>query len=93
MALITKYVFRGNCTTEEVTDGGEQQILIEGPCYSCGTVVSVTVKPQDYARFEAGNYVQDCFPYLPASEREFLLSGICNTCWNAMFPPDEEEDE
>ena len=36
--------------------------------------------------------MQECFPYLGAAEREFLMSGICGQCWNEMFGDDEEEE-
>jgi len=88
MGLITKYAFRGNCTTE-VKDG---DVKIAGPCYSCGKPVTVPVKAADYERFERGAFVQDCFPYLPLEQREFLISGICGECWASMFSPEDEDD-
>lgn len=87
MGLITKYVFRGNCTTEVNDD----DVKIKGPCYSCGKPVAVTVKVADYGRFEGGEFAQDCFPYLPAEQREFLISGICGECWDSMFPPEDDD--
>lgn len=91
MSLIAKYVFRGNCTTEAITENGQQKIKISGPCYSCGQSVSVTVNADDYADFERGKHAQHCFSYIPAGEREFLISGICDTCWDKMFAEVEEE--
>lgn len=89
MGLITKYAFRGNCTTA-VNDG---DVKIEGPCYSCSKPVAVTVKADDYSQFEGGAFAQDCFRYLSAEQREFLISGICGTCWDSMFPPEEDDDD
>jgi len=86
MALIEKYAFRGACKTTD-TDG---EIVVSGPCYSCQVPQSVTVQKVDLAKFRAGNYAQDCFPYLNAAQREFLISGICSTCWDAMFAEDDE---
>ena len=36
--------------------------------------------------------IQDIVPQLGAAEREFLLTGYTAENWDAMFPPDEEED-
>jgi hypothetical protein len=38
-------------------------------------------------------YAQDAFPHLTADERELLISGTCGSCFNAMFPEDDEEDQ
>lgn len=34
--------------------------------------------------------VQDAFPHLSNSEREFLITGITQEEWTAAFPPEEE---
>lgn len=34
------------------------------------------IKEEDYRRWQNGDLAQDCFPYLSADEREFLISGI-----------------
>lgn len=31
-----------------------------------------------------GFLMQNAFPTLTPSEREFLMTGICDTCWNKM---------
>jgi len=37
-------------------------------------------------------FMQDIFPELSIEDRELLISGTCGTCWNKLFP-DEEEGE
>jgi len=86
--MITKYVFRGDCT---VTDDGVDAV-IEGPCVMSGRAVKVAVKSADLARYKAGDFVQDCFPYLKAAQREFLISGISSEAWDEMFPVEGEDD-
>lgn len=88
MALITKYAFRGNCTQIRTGD----TITISGPCYSCNQPQYVTVPANELERFERGEFAQNCFPQLTADQREFLISGICNECWGAMFPDEESEE-
>lgn len=87
MALIEKYAFRA-CTITPL----QHAVSVTGPCHSCGKEVSVAVDPVDLERWRGGSYVQDCFPYLGAAEREFLISGICGACWDEMFPPETEDD-
>lgn len=88
MSLIEKYPFRGGCT---VTADGDMSV-IAGPCHFCKQPQEVRAKTADLDKFRAGGFAQNCFPYLKPPEREFLISGICDACWNDMFPPIEEEE-
>lgn len=58
-------------------------------CPLCGKLQNVAVESADYADFLEGKHAQDAFPYLSASERELLISGICGECWNRIFPDAE----
>ena len=66
---------------------------IETRCPFCGKSNLVKVHAADYHAWENGALAQNAFPYLSANEREMLISGICPTCWDNMFPPEEEGDE
>jgi hypothetical protein len=37
-------------------------------------------------KYEAGEFIQDAFPFLSANEREFLLTGFLKEEWDAIFP-------
>ena len=63
---------------------------IETVCPFCGKSHTVEVRAADWHDYEDGALAQDAFPYLSASERELIISGICPTCWNSIFA--EEED-
>jgi hypothetical protein len=92
--LIKKYAFRdGCCNAHHGTAGDKQTVTFTGPCYSCQEPQSVTVAASDAAKFQQGGFAQDCFPYLTADQREFLISGICNKCWDDMFKEDDEADD
>lgn len=65
---------------------------IETRCPFCGKAHTVQVHGKDYRAWQEGKHAQDAFPYLSANEREMLISGICPTCWDNMFPPEEDED-
>jgi hypothetical protein len=64
-----------------------------GPCVVTGKEQRVTVKAIDLNRYRQGGYVQDCFPYLDASQREFLISGTSQEGWEILFPKEEESEE
>jgi hypothetical protein len=67
-------------------------LRVDGPCYECKKPQAVTVPAAAFIKFGQGGFAQDCFPALPAEQREFLISGICGKCWDELFP-EEDEDE
>ena len=58
-------------------------IKIETVCLFCGKKQIVTVNSEDYDKWENGELIQKAFPYLSASDREALITGICDECWPA----------
>jgi DNA polymerase II large subunit len=69
----------------------DKVVSIRGKCRSCTNVIEFTVSTEgfnDY--FQNGKKVQDAFPTLTSAQREYLISGICDQCFNRMFPPDQE---
>jgi len=67
-------------------------VTISTCCPFCGKENNVTVNSIDFEAWENGALIQDVMPYLSADEREALISGICPSCWDKMFPPEEEEE-
>jgi hypothetical protein len=47
------------------------------------------VSNHDLKRWEGGELIQDAMPYLSAGERELLISGICETCFDKIFGSEE----
>ncbi len=41
--------------------------------------------------WENGAKVQDAFPNLTPSQREFILTGITDDEWDETFPPEDDE--
>ena len=61
-------------------------------CPICSKVNTITIKTvSDLDAWRKGAYAQDAFPYLSAEDREVIISGICGSCWDKMFPDEEEE--
>lgn len=62
-----------------------KEVCVITQCPFCGRGNEVEVNEADYWDWDDGMMAQDAFPYLSATEREMLISGICPTCWDKMF--------
>lgn len=60
-------------------------ITLEITCPFCGNFSLIDVLAEDFEKYQNGELVQNCFPYLDASERELLISGICFKCQKDIF--------
>ena len=68
--------------------------VIEVPCKRCGVLYTILANREDVASWMMGTgYIQNVLAYLSASERELLLSGTCDNCWNQMFPKVDNDEE
>jgi hypothetical protein len=56
-------------------------VKVAGECPFCGAVRSIVVKAKNLKAYQDGELVQDAFPMLNASDRELLMTGICDECW------------
>lgn len=59
-------------------------------CIVCDDTFDIMVDPNDLNRWAEGELIQDALDYLTADERELLLSGTCGSCWDTLFPDNEE---
>ena len=62
-----------------------KEVCVVTRCPICGHGNFIDVNENDYLDWDDGVNAAVAFPYLTASEREMLISGICPTCWDAMF--------
>lgn len=60
-------------------------------CIHCQTVYELELNPQALMEWQGGKFAQDAFPDLTSGQRELLISGTCDTCWNRFFPNDDDE--
>jgi len=65
-------------------------IGIKCSCPLCGSEKVIIVRHVDYIDWMGGAHTQDAFPYVPAEEREMLISGICPDCYDRMFADSDE---
>ena len=60
-------------------------------CPLCGNVTLLAVVEEDFKAWEDGALIQNVMPYMDATERETLISGLCEVCQGNFFS-DEDED-
>ena len=73
--------------------GDKNMITIANQCPFCGKEYTFKVPTEGYDKYMAGALVQNTFPELSATEREYFVSGICETCQKKVFGEEEEDDE
>lgn len=60
------------------------EIALDVTCIACHACHTLTAQTQDYQDWCGGKLIQTAMPYLTADEREFLISGICGECYDAL---------
>lgn len=55
--------------------------------------IDLPITQDQLENWHNGMLVQDAFPNLTNSQREFILSGITDEEWNGMFPPETADKE
>ena len=64
--------------------------VVAVPCRLCNEVADLTVNIEGFVAWQGGKLIQDALPELSADQRELLISGTCDKCWNELFGSDEE---
>lgn len=61
-------------------------IRYKAKCPICNNISAIKIDKHKFMLYNSGfGKIQDLFPDLSENERELILTGICNTCWNALF--------
>ena len=71
----------------------QREITVITVCPFCGKAHEVECNEVDYLDWQDGELIQNAMPYLSAQEREYLITGICGSCWCVMFTDNGEEDD
>lgn len=81
-------ISRNSNFTETVT---ENKVTLTTVCPFCSKEHKIVLegdKATEYKRgkvaYKAGYVIQAAFPSFTPSEREFILTGICDECWDSM---------
>lgn len=78
----------------KITDNGDGTLRLESKCLLCQKPSYVERMPADgWALWDEGKgpFIQVALPTLTPAERETILSGCHDACFDTMFPPDEED--
>lgn len=62
-------------------------------CPWCGRIQEIAVRTEDLIRWDKGALIQDALPYLTKSQREALITGICDPCWDTLREPEDEGED
>ena len=75
-------------TTIQQTDYPNDVTILEIPCPFCGKIsklkVSTKVWRDGLNAYKNGALIQNAWPTLSPSDRELILTGICDECWINM---------
>ena len=74
-----------------IIEMNSQNVKIQKACPFCGTLSEVCVPTEGYGRWMDGESIQAAMPTVPATSREFLMTGMCRDCQDKIFGADEEE--
>ena len=63
-------------------------------CPMCGKEFGIEMSDEQYEKYTKGTeFIQDIFPEFTPAQREVLITGICEDCWDKLFPLEEDEEE
>lgn len=61
-------------------------MLVKVTCKMCHDILSIKVPIEGYLAWQSGTkHIQDAMPQVPEGDRELLMSGICESCFDRMF--------
>jgi hypothetical protein len=69
----------------------EATMVCKAVCPVCGKISLVQVDTDAYRAWLNGEgKIQNLLPSLTPSQREILMTGTCDTCWDIMWGGEEE---
>lgn len=66
-----------------------KNITIANQCPWCGKDYEFKVPYDGYIKWRSGVLIQNAFPTLTPTEREYMLTGYCADCQKKLFGDDE----
>jgi hypothetical protein len=80
---------RGGVTI--VAEHEELIVVRTRACPVCGKRQTMTLDRERFWRWQHDTYIQEAFPELSADERELLISGTDNECFQRLFAEDDDD--
>jgi hypothetical protein len=62
-------------------------------CFVCGNRAALEVPLEGLRAWQNGELIQVALPDLSAAQRELLISGVHEHCWEKISREDEEDDD
>ena len=59
--------------------------VIEKACPFCGERYTGSFPTDGYTKWMGGELIQKAMPTVPATSREWLISGMCSECQSSIF--------
>lgn len=73
--------------------GKTKDAEVKVACVECNEEQVFETFVKDLEDYSKGvKFIQDCFPYLSADNKEMFQSGLCPTCWTKIMSPCNDED-
>ena len=73
-------------TEMKIVSEANGKLVLERACPFCGNAHRIEVDSEVFSngmkKYNAGSVVQNAFPSFTQNEREFIVSGICQMCWD-----------
>jgi hypothetical protein len=66
----------------------DDTVTVVKQCPFCKVSRELVINRERYRAWRGGRLVQDVFPDLSRAERELLITGIDDACWQAQFRPE-----
>lgn len=60
-------------------------IVKSKPCPGCQRTKTFDLPEGQIKKYMEGELIQKAFPQLTPEERESLVTGYCDSCWNKLF--------
>ncbi len=64
---------------------GTDKVFIELVCPHCGRAYSVSYPIDGFKKWASGAHVQDALPNATPTEREYLITCLCEKCQEEIF--------
>lgn len=65
--------------------GDKDSVEIAKVCPFCGEECMCEFPADGFAKWMGGELIQKAMPFVPATSREWLISGICPDCQEKVF--------
>ncbi len=60
-------------------------MILNTQCPYCGRKSIIQVNDNEYKKWKSGTLIQNAFPNFTPDQREQIMTGICNVCWDETF--------